>query len=313
MLDDIKRDIDLIMAEKCNQVKYKLNINRDTQYNIYYDIYTHDEEKYFFIKLEENTCSAPFYYTRSYTINDLHYLHIMFKGFEKYNFEEFLIYFKDLFDNKKISISFIDRNEERIKMQLDTIYFSKKIKIDFELYRAIIPTQKDQKMIELYYSNKKKLMMLKQMKDYLRKNEGTQNEKQKIDTILKIFNNYTIPGLERKKKKFMESFICDNLRSKYIINEKNKFGIFLNLKNNYDVDWVQNKYKLVYDEEYSNLKYAEIKYPNYDIDKGQNGDFIIRFNKDDVKPGYKYVCNLVLYIDNKKMDNSYITLNIRYK
>ena len=111
----------------------------------------------------------------------------------------------------------------------------------------------------------------------------------------------------------MESFICDDLRNKYIINEKNKFGIFLNLKNNYDVDWVQNKYKLVYDEEYSNLKYAEIKYPNYDIDKGQNGDFIIRFNKDDVKPGYKYVCNLVLYIENKKMDNSYITLNIRYK
>jgi len=356
MTENIKRDIDLKMAQEVKEVKHKLQINEDTKYNISYDIYTNDEEKFLYIKMEEFTCSAPFYYNRSYTVNDLHEIHKMFKGFEKFDFEDFLTYFKELFEKGKISLSFCDPSEERIKMKLDTVYFSKKVLIEFELYREMIPTQKDQKMIELYSLNKNKLIQLKNLKDMLTKYEATQKEKPKIEEILKKFEILKIPGLEKFDKKsekkliinqkpeqelneqkpeqelkieqkdeeielkrkesapMKKSFICPKLKSKYILNlEKENLDIFINLKNKYEVDWNMNNYQLVCDEENSNLKFSQIEYPVFDILKGQDGDFIIKFNKDDLKSGNKYICNLFLCVDGQKMDNSDITLNIKVK
>lgn len=318
MTENIKRDIDLKMAQEVKEVKHKLQINEDTKYNISYDIYTNDEEKFLYIKMEEFTCSAPFYYNRSYTVNDLHEIHKMFKGFEKFDFEDFLTYFKELFEKGKISLSFCDPSEERIKMKLDTVYFSKKVLIEFELYREMIPTQKDQKMIELYSLNKNKLIQLKNLKDMLTKYEATQKEKPKIEEILKKFEILKIPGLELNEQKpeqapMKKSFIT-NLKSKYIFNlEKDNLDIFINLKNIYEVDWNQNRYQLVCNEENSNLKFSEINYPIFDILKGQDGDFVIKFNKDDLKSGNKYICNLFLCVDGQKMDNSDITLNIKVK
>jgi len=310
MIENIKRDIDLKMAQEVKEVKHKLEINEYTKYNISYDIYTNDEEKFLYIKMEENTCSAPFYYNRSYTVNDLHDLHKMFKGFEKFDFEDFLSYFKDLFDKGKIKLSFCDPSEERIKMKLDTIYFSKKVPIEFELYREMIPTQKDQKMIELYSLNKNKLIQLKKFKEYLSNyRDATQKEKPFIEEMLKKIDNSKIPGLEPNKP-----LICRKPKSKYILNlEKGNLDIFLNLINIYEVDWVFGKYKLVCDEENSSLKFSDIVYPEFDIAKGQDGDYVIKFNKDDLKQGNKYICNLSLYIEDKKMENSDITLNIKVK
>ena len=310
MIENIKRDIDLKMAQEVKVVKHKLQINEDTKYNIFYDIYKHEDEKFLYIKMEENTCSAPFYYNRSYTVNDLHNLHNMFKGFEKFDFEDFLSYFKDLFDKGKIKLSFCDPSEERIIMELDVIYFAKRDQIKFELYREMIPTQKDQKMIELYSLNKNKLIQLKKFKEYLSNyRDATQKEKPFIEEMLKKIDNSKIPGLEPNKP-----LICRKPKSKYILNlEKGNLDIFLNLINIYEVDWVFGKYKLVCDEENSNLKFSEIEYPIFDILKGQDGDFVIKFNKDDLKQGNKYICNLSLYIEDKKMENSDITLNIKVK
>ena len=310
MTENIKRDIDLKMAQEVKEVKHKLQINEDTKYNIFYDIYKHEDEKFLYIKMEENTCSAPFYYNRSYTVNDLHDLNKMFKGFEKFDFEEFLSYFKELFDKGKIKLSFCDPSEERIIMELDVIYFAKRDQIKFELYREMIPTQKDQKMIELYSLNKNKLIQLKKFKEYLSNyRDATQKEKPKIEEMLKIFDNFKIPGLEPNKP-----LICRKPKSKYILNlEKGNLDIFLNLINIYEVDWVFGKYKLVCDEENSSLKFSDIVYPEFDIAKGQDGDYVIKFNKDDLKQGNKYICNLSLYIEDKKMENSDITLNIKVK
>ena len=310
MIENIKRDLDLKMAQEVKEVKHKLQINEDTKYNISYDIYKHEDEKYLYIKMEENTCSAPFYYNRSYTVNDLHDLHKMFKGFEKFDFEDFLSYFKDLFDKGKIKLSFCDPSEERIIMELDVIYFAKKDQIKFELYREMIPTQKDQKMIELYSLNKNKLIQLKKFKEYLSNyRDATQKEKPFIEEMLKKIDNSKIPGLEPNKP-----LICPKLKSKYILNlQKENLDIVLNLNNIYEVDWVMNKHKLVCDEESSNLKFSDIVYPEFDIAKGQDGDYVIKFNKDDLKQGNKYICKLSLYIDGQKMDYSDITLNIKVK
>jgi len=310
MIENIKRDLDLKMAQEVKEVKHKLQINEDTKYNISYDIYKHEDEKFLYIKMEENTCSAPFYYNRSYTVNDLHDLNKMFKGFEKFDFEEFLSYFKELFDKGKIKLSFCDPSEERIIMELDVIYFAKRDQIKFELYREMIPTQKDQKMIELYSLNKNKLIQLKKFKEYLSNyRDATQKEKPFIEEMLKKIDNSKIPGLEPNKP-----LICRKPKSKYILNlEKGNLDIFLNLINIYEVDWVFGKYKLVCDEENSSLKFSDIVYPEFDIAKGQDGDYVIKFNKDDLKQGNKYICNLSLYIEDKKMENSDITLNIKVK
>ena len=241
MIENIKRDLDLKMAQEVKEVKHKLQINEDTKYNIFYDIYKHEDEKFLYIKMEENTCSAPFYYNRSYTVNDLHDLNKMFKGFEKFDFEEFLSYFKELFDKGKIKLSFCDPSEERIIMELDVIYFAKRDQIKFELYREMIPTQKDQKMIELYSLNKNKLIQLKKFKEYLSNyRDATQKEKPFIEEMLKKIDNSKIPGLEPNKP-----LICRKPKSKYILNlEKGNLDIVLNLINIYEVDWVFGKYKL---------------------------------------------------------------------
>ena len=199
MTENIKRDIDLKMAQEVKEVKHKLQINEDTKYNISYDIYTNDEEKFLYIKMEEFTCSAPFYYNRSYTVNDLHEIHKMFKGFEKFDFEDFLTYFKELFDKGKISLSFCDPSEERIKMKLDTVYFSKKVLIEFELYREMIISEeeKDDKLLDIYILNKNYMKALKEITIYVNNFKGNQKEMELITELKNILSLKEIPGIEK--------------------------------------------------------------------------------------------------------------------
>ena len=70
---------------------------------------------------------------------------------------------------------------------------------------------------------------------------------------------------------------------------------------------------MVYDKEKSNLNYSEIVYPIFDVTKGQDGDFTIKFDKKNLEGGNKYLCNLQIYVDNVKLENSDIPLNIELK
>ena len=157
MKENMKKDIDLKLAQKVTEKKAQLKVNEDTEYNIFYDICQEDDQKFLYIKLEEITANAPFYYNRSYTIEELHAIHKIFKVFDKDDFEELLSYLKDLFDNGKIKLSFADPNEDIIEVELNVILFSKSFNLNFELYREMIPNKKDEKMIELYELNKKNL------------------------------------------------------------------------------------------------------------------------------------------------------------
>ena len=91
MIENYKKEIDLEIAKMPHDPKSegdKLKINQDTSYDIFYDIYIKDEESYFYIKMIENTANAPFYYIRSYTIQDLYKINKIFKVFENDNFGE---------------------------------------------------------------------------------------------------------------------------------------------------------------------------------------------------------------------------------
>jgi hypothetical protein len=337
MTESIKRNIDLTLAQKVNETKTQLKINDDTEYNIFYDICEENGEKLLYIKLEEITSDAPFYYNRSYSIEQLHKIHKIFKAFDKDDFEDFLSYFKELFDKGRIKLSFADASEEIIKLELNVILVSRDLKLYFELYREMIPTKKDEKLLELYELTKKKLKLLKEIKlfaDQLK--QGNPQEKEIISKIKEIYNIFEIPGIEKgeeiKKEeedlslsgidpiltetiRVCKTKICQNLSKKYHFNpEKKKFEIVLNLKNNNEEAWPVDNIKLKCgDEEKSNIKYKEVIYPPYEIGKGQEGDFVVKFDEKDLKHGVQYLCFLQLFIGDKKVNDSDIPLNIKVK
>ena len=337
MTESIKRDIDLKLAQKVNEKKTELKINEDTEYNIFYDICEENGEKLLYIKLEEITSDAPFYYNRSYSIEQLHKIHKIFKAFDKDDFEDFLSYFKELFDKGRIKLSFADSSEERIKLELNAILVSRDLKLYFELYREMIPNKKDEKLLELYELTKKKLKLLKEIKIFSDQfNQGNPQEKEIISKIKEIYNNFEIPGIEngeeiKKEEKedlslsgidpiltetilVCKNKICPNLSKKYNFNpDKKKFEIVLNLKNNHEESWPVDNIKLKCDEEKSTIKYKEVIYPPYEIGNGQEGDFVVKFDEKDLKQGAKYLCFLQLFIGDKKVDDSDIPLNIRIK
>ena len=337
MTESSKRDIDLKLAQKVNEKKTELKINEDTEYNIFYDICEENGEKLLYIKLEEITSDAPFYYNRSYSIEQLHEIHKIFKAFDKDDFEDFLSYFKELFDKGRIKLSFADSSEERIKLELNAILVSRDLRLYFELYREMIPNKKDEKLLELYELTKKKLKLLKEIKIFTDQfNQGNPQEKEIISKIKEIYNNFEIPGIEngeeiKKEEKedlslsgidpiltetirVCKNKICSNLSKKYNFNpDKKKFEIVLNLKNNHEESWPVDNIKLKCDEEKSTIKYKEVIYPPYEIGNGQEGDFVVKFDEKDLKQGAKYLCFLQLFIGDKKVDDSDIPLNIRIK
>lgn len=199
-MEKYKRQIDLKLAPhfetNLNVEKVKLAVNKDTSYDIYYDICEYENEKYLFIKMIENTANAPFYYNRSYSIEDLHNLHKIFKADDIDEAKQDL---KTLFNQGKICLNF-EKDENIIIMKLDVILFANNYKINIDLYREMIPAEeKDQRLIELYNINKKKLKYLKEIFIFKEKYRGNKNEIDIIEKIRTIFDNLEIPGIEKVK------------------------------------------------------------------------------------------------------------------
>ena len=170
-----KSELNLQMSEEVpNQEtvsKEVLEIDEeDTSFDIYYDIY---EEKYLYIKLQENTAIAPFYYNASYDIEELRNLDDIFKAIEINKVKGHL---KDLFDNKKIKLLYKDQDKKVIIMQLEVVLFIKAYKIDFELDKVMIPeNEKDQMMNKLYNITKEKLNIAKKLFSQFHSNQNLYN------------------------------------------------------------------------------------------------------------------------------------------
>ena len=315
-----RRQIDLNLApnfeKQLNVEKVQLPINNDTSFDIYYDICEWENEKYLYIKMIENTANAPFYYNKSYSIEDLYNLHKIFKADD---IEEAKEDIKTLFEKGKITLLF-DKNECIVIMKLDVINFATNYKINFELYREMIPQEeKDQKLIDLYDLEKKNLKYLKEFLSFLINLQEKKEEMEIIEELMKKINSSEIPGIETvniKKKDNnigQKCKICPDLKNRYIFKvEKGNFNIILNLVNIYDFNWPSGKTELKCDEENSNIKPAKYVYQDFDIGAKQDGDFQVYFNNDDIKPG-KYICKLNLYVNGVKVEDSDIEINIKAK
>jgi hypothetical protein len=96
---------------------------------------------------------------------------------------------------------------------------------------------------------------------------------------------------------------------RYHLNEE-KNTIDLIVKNITNEDWPMNDIKLVCNEQTSTIK-CKVQDLVYDIEKGQDGEFILEFDPKDLIPGKKYQCNLELFLRGEKINDGYAELLIR--
>ena len=190
----LKKDIDLKMSlvYQKRKPKAKLSINKDTSFNIFYDVYDTGNNKYLYIIMEENTATAPFFYNKSYDMEELYQNNRMFRACE--SIEDVNDRLDKLFEKKKIKIRYDEKEkEEIIIMEIDAMLFATPIKLEFQLYREMVTeNEKDNKLLELYKLNKDKLIKLKEIYSFVNDNK----EKKDFEGLVKLFENFEIRGLE---------------------------------------------------------------------------------------------------------------------
>lgn len=182
------------LSELPNVPTAELDLDPDTKYKITFEIYMN---KYIYFLMKETTALAPFYYNKSFLLEDLFNLNSIFKTCD--TLEEVKNYIIELFSEKKIKLK-KGEDEKVIYMEIDAILFCKKRVIKLEMLKENIPdSEKDKTLLQLYTKNKKMLKKLKEIYSILSKDKKNNREYQYlIDNILAMFNNKNlhIPGLE---------------------------------------------------------------------------------------------------------------------
>ena len=369
--ESLERDLDNKMAtevpKKETAFVERLAIDEDTSFDIYYDIYNDGNTDYLYIKMTENTAVAPFYYNRSFTIEELQELDDIFRTCD---LNEIKDHIKSLFKEKRIKLIY-DNNKEIIKMELSVVLFVTKYKIYFKLYKQMIPEEiKDEQMLNLYEIEKNKIKMIKDLASIFN-SFSNQEEKAIGEKLKELILQFEIPGIEEaqlntagksekniakiekpnsaekeinikedsintfdssisfsKKKESEPDLISihsempaqNNINyeiftnakkqgKRYHLNEE-KNTIDLIVKNITNEDWPMNDIKLVCNEQTSTIK-CKVQDLVYDIEKGQDGEFILEFDPKDLIPGKKYQCNLELFLRGEKINDGYAELLIR--
>ena len=190
---NIRKKIDLKMSLLFDSKSphFILPIDDDTSFDIFCDVYNGETQNYLYIKMKEYTAKAPFFYNRSYELKELYENNLIFKTCD--SIEEVRDYLKVLFEQNKVRLRYDEEdNQEIIIMEMDAILFADPIKIEFELYREMVPEdKKDDKLIELYEWNKNKLKKIKEIYSFIN------NEKEEdFEELFQLFGRCEIPGIE---------------------------------------------------------------------------------------------------------------------
>jgi len=200
--ENLERDLDKVMATEVPTKKTayveKLPIDEDTSFDIYYDIYNEGNTDYLYIKMTENTAVAPFYYNRSFTIEELQELDDIFRTCDLKEIKEHI---KSLFDGKKIKLIY-DNNKEIIKMELSVVLFVTKYNVYFKLYKQMIPEEiKDEQLLNLYEIEKNKIKMIKDLASIFN-SFSNQDEKAIGEKLKELIFQFEIPGIEEGQLNF---------------------------------------------------------------------------------------------------------------
>ena len=332
--ESLERELDKEMANEVpkKETVYveRLSIDEDTSFNIYYDIYNDGNTDYLYIKMTENTAVAPFYYNRSFTIEELQELDDIFRTCD---LNEIKDHIKSLFEEKKIKLIYDNENKTIIKMELSVVLFVTKYKIYFKLYKEMIPEEiKDKELLNLYEIEKNKIKMIKELASIFN-SFSNQEEKDIGEKLKELIFQFEIPGIEENQLNLEEKSEIDNIsiQSSAVVSSNTNYNIFINarrgkryhlnskintiqliLKNVTDQDWPMNDLKLVCNEETSTIK-CTVEDLIYDVEKGQDCQFKVIFDPNDLKPGIKFQCNLELFLRGEKIKGGFVELLIGFK
>ena len=214
---NIKRNLDKVMSlevpNKPTSFVEELKIDEDTSFSIYYDIYNDENEDYLYIKMVEKTAEAPFYYNRSFTIEELQELD---KSWKSCGLKDIKEHIKTLFNKRKIKLFYDnDNNKEIIKMELSILLFEDKYNVYFRLYKEMIPEEmKDKELLNLYKIEKSKIKMIKELASIFN-SFSNQEEKAIGEKLKQLIFKFEIPGIEKGQLDFGEK----DLSKKININE----------------------------------------------------------------------------------------------
>ena len=332
--ESLERELDKEMANEVpkKETVYveRLSIDEDTSFNIYYDIYNDGNTDYLYIKMTENTAVAPFYYNRSFTIEELQELDDIFRTCD---LNEIKDHIKSLFEEKKIKLIYDNENKTIIKMELSVVLFVTKYKIYFKLYKEMIPEEiKDRELLNLYEIEKNKIKMIKELASIFN-SFSNQEEKDIGEKLKELIFQFEIPGIEENQLNLEEKSEIDNIsiQSSVVVSSNTNYNIFKNarrgkryhlnskentivliLQNVTDQDWPMNDLKLVCNEETSTIK-CTVEDLIYDVEKGQDCQFKVIFDPNDLKPGIKCQCNLELFLRGEKIKGGFVSLFIGFK
>ena len=305
--DEIYQQMSKEVPKREDVIRTELQIlEEDISFDVYSDIYKIEDENYLYIKMEENSAVAPFFYNKCFSKNDLEKIHDIFKSI---NMENFKAHLKTLFDKKRVKISFDEnKGKDIIIMKLIISYFATDYEIHFDLFKQMIPEEeKDSQLINLYTINKKKAKIAKNLFRYL-KNENN-IDKQILDELKATFNLIEEPFTFREEDLKILKNIFGKKRKKFL--EKEGYHISLSIKNKSEFTLKEGSVEFKLDENKSNIKCKKIDYPTYEIANNQDGDFDFFFDGN-LKPG-EYSCFFDVFINGTKLDNTKFELHVIVK
>lgn len=304
MKRDRKRDLTLSAREPnpdtVKKAKLKIDEGEDS-FDIFYDIHSYEQGKYISFKAIENTAVAPFFYTRSYEINELYKLNSIFRAVD---LEEAIENIEDLFKNNKVLLYY---KGNKMIMKFNAILFISPCVFEFELYKEIPKIGKDEKLMELYNINKNRLKMAKKLYNSLKSEQG--NEYQEILDMLKAnfdLNQEPLNIVTQGENNFDEEKMKKILgKPKKIKLFKNEFGfkgyiLRAKFKNKTDKIWPLNFIQFKIDEIKSTILCEELI--NSVQETGVNESMeVLLYLGEKVNPG-NYRFYLDVFVNEKKLE-----------
>ena len=308
-----RKDLELNMSFKVpnqeNVFTTQLRIDKETSFDIYYDIYSTENTDYLYIKLVENSAVAPFYYNKSYTLEELQDLHRIFKSVDLEILKSDL---SDLFKEKRVKL-YYEENKEKVIMELDPSLFVKRHTIRFELIKEMIPEkEKDDKLLELYDINKKQKNLAQELYALLKPLKGRIDQKV-IDNLMENFDLHDKDNkVETLADEFKKMLLKNSNGYRGIIRKENDvYKAQVTLKNETSRCWKRGFIELKLDKNASQIQCNSIDYPIYDVEIGQELDLIFTLEKD-IKIG-KYKVVFDTYIDGEILKDVQFKLKINIK
>ena len=307
--DEIYQQMSKEVPNQEGVIKTQLQIlEEDISFDVYFDIYKIEDKNYLYIKLEENSALAPFFYNKCFSKTDLEKIHDIFKAV---NMENAKAHLKTLFDKRRVKISYDEnKGKEIIVMKLLISFFATDYEIHFDLFKQMIPDEeKDSKLINLYTINKASSKFAKNIFAFLKTQNNIDN--QILDELKTTFNLIEEPFTFKEENLKILKKIFGKTKKKACKKNEKGYQIPVKFINKSKISLKEGSVEFKMDENKSKIKCQKINYPIYGIDTNQDGEFEFIFDGN-LEPG-ENSCFFDVFIYGTKLNDIQFELNVKIK